>query len=123
MLQAVVTRLAQNSFTIKAWATTSCSALLALGAKDADGSYAALVLGPATVFWMLDAYYLWLERRYRERYESAAAILDPQMSMSLSPTGAPSTSFVRCMFSIAVAPLYLLLAGAGLVILRRLGAR
>lgn len=73
MLQAIITRMASNSFLIKGWAITLASALFALSAKDADRSFAFLAVFPALTFWALDAYYLKLERVFRNRYDDVAA--------------------------------------------------
>ena len=70
MIQAVVSRLAGNSFSIKGWSITLVSALFALAAKDANKTYAFLALLPALCFWGLDAYYLRQERLFRKLYEA-----------------------------------------------------
>lgn len=65
MIQAVLVRLAGNSFTLKGWSIAVVSALLALAAKDASVRFAVLALLPVACFWGLDAYYLWQERMFR----------------------------------------------------------
>lgn len=70
MIEAVIARLAGNSFTIKGWSTALVSALLAFLAKDGDPTYAWIALVPALVFWTLDAYYLGLERAFRDLYDA-----------------------------------------------------
>ena len=73
MIQAVISRLASNGFSLKGWSLTLTAAVLAFTAsKNASGQtglfvFAALV--PIAFFWVLDAYYLMLERRYRRLYE------------------------------------------------------
>jgi hypothetical protein len=118
MIQAIVARMAQNSFAIKTWAVTFCSALLALGAKDANASFALLAVAPTLIFWGLDAYYLSLERRYRALYESAAHELDPAMTLAL--TGAqhkgPALKEGHAMFAPAVGPIYVLLIALSIAI-------
>ncbi len=107
MIQGIIARMAQNSFAIKAWATTFCSALLALSAKDGKAPFALLAVAPALIFWGLDAYYLSLERRYRALYERAAAELDPAMTLALAGAehaGAPSSVW-RAMFAPVVGPI------------------
>jgi len=73
MIQAVVTRMAQNSFVIKGWAVTLVAGILALAADDHDLSAALLAVGPALVFGVLDAHYLAQERRYRRHYDDVRA--------------------------------------------------
>lgn len=69
MIQAVITRMAENSFLIKGWSITLISALFALAANDTNEMYAVLALLPALCFWGLDAYYLRQERLYRKLYD------------------------------------------------------
>ena len=68
MLQAVITRMASNSFMVKGWCVTLVSALIALSAKDAK--YMVLVAFlPVLMFWWLDAYFLHQEKLFRELFD------------------------------------------------------
>lgn len=69
MIQAVVTRLAQNSFAYKAWAVALVSAILALAVKNEAYPFVLVALLPALVFWGLDAFYLRQERLFRRLYD------------------------------------------------------
>ena len=69
MIQGIINRMAANSFMIKGWSITLISALFVLSSKDANQNYAFIALLPAISFWILDAFYLQLERRYRKLYE------------------------------------------------------
>lgn len=70
MIQAVITRLANISVLMKGWGVTLVSALMALGAaKDGDPRLILVAMVPLISFAVLDAYYLWLERRYRAHFE------------------------------------------------------
>lgn len=72
-IQGVISRLAQNSFTVRGWSVSLVSVVLAvLGARDGTAGLAALALVPALVFWGLDAYYLRQERLYRRLYAEVA---------------------------------------------------
>lgn len=77
LIQAVITRMAQNSFQIKAWLIGVLSATVALGKDNLLVSdtnhfmayvFNALLLVSMGLFWYLDAYYLNTERRYRKLY-------------------------------------------------------
>ena len=70
LIQAVINRLAQNSFSYKGWAITLVAALFALGAKESSPQYLLVALLPTIVFWGLDAYYLRQERLFRKFYDS-----------------------------------------------------
>lgn len=68
MIQAVITRMANNSFMIRGWCVTLVSALLALGAKDAKNMVFIAYL-PVLIFWWLDAFFLRQERLYRKLFD------------------------------------------------------
>lgn len=73
LVQAMITRLAQNSFAVRGWAVTLVSVLFALiASKDAPGWAALVALLPTLVFWGLDAYYLRQERLFRGLYDAIA---------------------------------------------------
>ena len=90
LIQAVVTRLAQNSFSYKGWAVTLVAAILALGAAANRPLYFLVALVPIIVFWGLDAYYLRQERLFRKLYDAVR---------TSAPAGAP-----REMFSMHTSP-------------------
>lgn len=71
MLQSILARLASNSFSIKGWTVVIYAALLIFFMKDFNGPtcLSFVLLIPAAFFWILDGYYLNLERKYRKRYE------------------------------------------------------
>jgi hypothetical protein len=73
MIQAVIARMAGNSFLIKGWSITLTAALLGFAAKDHDASFAWIAFGAAVVFAVLDGRYLALERRYIALYKAATA--------------------------------------------------
>lgn len=68
-IQAAIGRMAQNSFTMKGWAVTLVSAILVVAHEIGGWQYLLIALLPAFVFWGFDAYYLSLERMFRELYE------------------------------------------------------
>lgn len=70
-IQAIVSRMASNSFLIKGWALTVAAAVYGFAAAHTSWSVAAVGLFPALVFWGLDAYYLWHERLFRMLYDDA----------------------------------------------------
>ena len=70
LIQAVITRLAQNSFAYKGWAITLVAAIFALAAKEVNPYYLLIALLPTITFWGLDAYYLRQERLFRKLYDS-----------------------------------------------------
>ena len=58
MVQAVITRMAGNSFFIKGWSVTLVAALFALAVANTSPSFVYLAYFPTFMFWALDAYFL-----------------------------------------------------------------
>jgi len=69
MIQAVINRMAANSFSLKAWCITLVAAMLALAAKDSDKRLVAVAYYPVAMFWILDGYFLFQERLFRRLYD------------------------------------------------------
>lgn len=68
ILQNVIDRMAGNSASAKTWCITLVSALLVVAADRQKPNIALIALIPSAVFCLLDAYYLGLERGFRETY-------------------------------------------------------
>lgn len=70
LIQACITRMANNSFLLKGWAVSIIAVILALADKASDPALlSAVVLIPLFSFWYLDAFFLRTERMYRKMYE------------------------------------------------------
>lgn len=74
MIQAVVERMAQNSFMIKGWSVTLASALFALATAEHQKEFVYLAIVPVVAFWLIDGYYLRQERLFRAVYDRARGI-------------------------------------------------
>jgi hypothetical protein len=72
LIQAIVGRLANNSFLLKGWTITLVAGLSAFAKADAEASFALIAGFAVVVLGTLDAHYLALERKYRELYDAAA---------------------------------------------------
>jgi len=83
MLQAVITRMASNSFFLKGWSVTIVSALFALAADKANVFFVYLAYFPVVMFWVLDGYFLRQERLFRKLYETAIARVKDEPSFSM----------------------------------------
>jgi hypothetical protein len=89
MIQAVVTRLAGNQFTLRTWSVALGSAVIGYAAsKEAHVHAAYLGVMSAVTFWILDAYYLALERGFRDLYNGERVKADdaPSMDLSVKPS-------------------------------------
>ncbi len=67
-IQGVVARMATNSFYLKGWSVAILTGLFTLAVHDADGLFTYLAFLPLIAFWILDAYFLHLEKIYRQLY-------------------------------------------------------
>lgn len=72
LIQACINRMAKNSFMIKGWTLTIFAGVLAI-AKDRllDSAWliTCCILVPLISFWILDAFFLHTEKKYRKLYE------------------------------------------------------
>lgn len=91
-IQAVVTRMASNSFLLKGWSVILVAALFALAADKSQILFVYLAYFPAIAFWVLDGYFLHQERLFRKLYDHVRA-LDP-VSIDFSMDTSPFTSKV-----------------------------
>ena len=123
IMQGVVSRMADNSRSCKVWCVTLVAAVLFLSARSDGANVALVALAPAALFWVLDAYYLSLERAFRKSYEAfvekvhggGAEVSDLYV---VRPSGSVVRGVFRVLFgSFAVSPFYL--AVAGTVVLAR----
>jgi len=69
-IQNIITRMAQNSFYIKAWTVTLIAGILVLTFSILNIIIFVTLLGISVFFWVLDSYYLKLERLFRQLYKN-----------------------------------------------------
>lgn len=111
IIQSVVNRLSGHSFSIKAWSVGLVSGIMIFAQAGSNARYAAFALLPCLAFWWLDAYYIRLERLYRQLYE---AVLSDDKSHCPSPHSMSVQKYAplvdsewRIMVSKSVVPLHL----------------
>src|SRR3989442_11030890 len=83
MIQAVVARMAGNSFLLKGWTVTLVAALFALAAAKAVPYFIYLAYFPLIVFWVLDGYFLRQERLFRRLYDQVRALSPGEIDFSM----------------------------------------
>ena len=69
ILQGVIGRMGSNSAGCKTWCIALVSAIVVIISDKANPNYIWATLIPIALFFFLDAFYLGLERRFRERYD------------------------------------------------------
>ena len=82
-LQGAINRMASNLFLLKGWTITLIAALFALSAKDANQAYVLVAYFPTLIFWILDAYFLSQERRFRALYDHVRKLNEDQVDFSM----------------------------------------
>ena len=107
-VQGVITRMNTNSFSMKGWMITIVAAFLAVfvGSRDLNELYLFVAVIPTSLFWILDSYYLMLERKYRRLYDDIKADIKIDFDMNAS---AYYICLVRVMFTKTEWPLYLII--------------
>ena len=112
IMQGVIQRMAENSRSCKLWCITLVSAVLVLVARTGEPRHALIALGPAILLYLLDAYYLALERNFRRSYEKFVDKLHQEQTIPsnlylVAPTGSTPKGTLWAMFnSFSVLPFY-----------------
>ena len=83
MIEGVIDRLARNSFALKGWSITLVTALLIFARVNENCLFLLIGLIPVIFFWILDSYYLRLEKRYRGLYDKVRVKDKTDFSMSI----------------------------------------
>lgn len=120
MVQAIITRMARNSFQIKGWSVTLVTALFALAAvDDINESFVYVSYFPAIMFWMLDAYFLRQERLFRKLYDNIRNREEPHINFSMSTAGLQKDidSVWKVAWSFTLRVFHLTLIGAIIVVM------
>jgi hypothetical protein len=104
MIQAIVARLAGNSFLLKGWSVTLVTALFAFAAKDGRAYFVFLAYLPAITFWLLDGYYLSQERTFRALFDVVRRKDEGDIDFSMDPSQIPQPergklAWIRAVFS------------------------
>lgn len=113
MIQNIVTRMASNSFMLKGWAITLVTGIFVLSDKKVNRWGLIILYVPIILFWLLDSYYLQLERKYRKLYD---VILEKENDkidfkiLILPSNHIDKTCFYQSLFSITEFGFYFLIA-------------
>jgi len=110
MIQNIISRLAQNSFTYKGWAITLVAAVFIIWTNTSQYYLLLVALIPTFSFWGLDAYYLRQERLYRALYDDVRGMKDIPyenlFSMDTSPFNSQVSSWLEICWSKTIKWLY-----------------
>lgn len=119
MIEAVIERMAKNSFQLKGWAMTLIALVGAIAAQGSDKRFILLAFLPILGFWILDSFYLQQERRYKLLYKNVVEKEEKDIDFNLDTGKAIGTAdemkrlcILRCMFSTSEVWFYPLIAVA-----------
>ena len=121
IMQGTVQRMADNSRYCKVWCVTLVAAILVLVARTERAEHALIALAPTALFYLLDAYYLMLERRFRKSYNAFVGKVHARQVCTsdlytVAPHGSAAREFAWSMFrSFSVLPFYVALVGTVLL--------
>ena len=116
LLQSVIQRMGENSRSCKVWCVTLVAAVLVLVARTGKADHALIALAPTVLFFVLDAYYLSLERGFRRSYDAfVGKVHGGRVGASdlyvVNPIGSIPKGTLWAMFkSFSVLPFYLIVA-------------
>ncbi|GAB2642025.1 hypothetical protein [Vibrio panuliri] len=71
LIQGVVSRMANNAFLIKGWSISLTTAMLALAGGTKNEIFCVISIIPVLLFWWLDAFFFYQEKKYRDIYDYA----------------------------------------------------
>lgn len=102
MIQDVIRRLAGESANVKTWSAGLVTGLLVASRLAQDRWLVLLAVVPVLTLASLDAYYLGLERRYRDLFEGAARGEIPGWNMGIGEARYVSTARAGCRASVRI---------------------
>lgn len=113
MIEKIIERMAKNSFQLKAWGMTLVTAVCALGTKEVDKRFIWIAFIPLVGFWLLDAYYVQQERRYKVLYRNVCGKKEEEIDFNLdtrhilfTDEETESVCFFKCLISTCVSLFY-----------------
>ena len=120
-IQRVIDRLSNTSFILKGWAVSLVAGLMALAASGTNHGYVLVAYIPTVVFWLLDAYFLMMERQYRKLFEENMDLAQEMKCFTLKREKASISVFAEAALSITMLLTYVPLIGAILIAMFILG--
>lgn len=120
-IQRVIDRLSNTSFILKGWAVSLVAGLMALAASGTNHGYVLVAYIPTVVFWLLDAYFLMIERQYRQFFEENMDLSREVKCFTLKREKATFHMFAEAALSITMLLTYVPLIGAILIAMFVLG--
>ena len=105
MIQRVINRLGRDSFLVKGWSMAILTAGIIFVARNEvqSGWLALAFLVPVVGFWILDGYFLWQERLFRQVYDEVRTQETTDFGMNVMKyTNRPGCSWQAAAFSVTL---------------------
>lgn len=120
-IQRVIDRLSNTSFILKGWAVSLVAGLMALVANDTNQGYVLIAYIPIAVFWFLDAYFLMMERQYRDLFKENTDLSLKLEFFSIKRRKGNLDLYARALFSTTMLLTYIPLIAATVIIMFFIG--
>lgn len=119
MIQGIINRMANNSFLLKGWSITIVGGLISLNVEKLSESINLLIYCVIVLFWLLDTYYLQLERQYRKLYNSCRKDEIEMFDLQLKKKSkSEKTFYYQCLLSKTEIGFYMLVTTLSLFIIK-----
>ena len=116
-ISATISRLNGNSFQAKSWCVAIVAAVFAVLDGNQPNRLGLIGLIATALFWAFDAYYLSLERQFRNMYAAVAtSTATADFLMDPSPFKDNYASWASCLGSKSMGVYWSLMAVSGLVL-------
>jgi len=108
MIQTIITRMSGNLFILKGWTITLIIGLLTVASNNEEGIYILFSFFLILVFWLLDGFFLSIERCYHDLYNFVRKQKDKDIdfSMDYRKHKKGKNTWIRSIFSKTLTPFY-----------------
>ena len=114
MIQKIINRMGNNSFSLKQWAVGIMIAIYAFAGENSHKAVIVTII-PLITFWILDSYYLMIERKFRCLYDEVRKKKDKNIDFNMNFNlirvdlkDANKYCLVKVAFSKTILPFYLI---------------
>lgn len=111
-IQNIIDRQAKNSFLLKGWVITLITASFVLFVKDDVFGKTLFVYFLIFIFWIVDSYYLWQERKFRCLYDHVRKLKEDKVDFDMDTkeiSKKAGCSWINTILSLSLLPFYLAL--------------
>lgn len=110
-LQNIISRLSNYSANCKSWTITIVSALSIVLLTEEKSKFFILLVFPILIFWIVDCYYLGLEKAFREIYDKFQNDLNTnsniETDIQFTLKNRRLRNFFKAMISFSTTPIYI----------------